>query len=144
MSDNDQLTQAAKMTVAFVLLYELTFFNVLRSKRRLLKEHQTQKKVFDRYKSPQMQTADRLQANFLEWAPIFLGLLWSLAATSNFSKNSVIAAWTYLGLRLLYVVLILNYGVASDGMNRALWISTFPSYICLLYMTKESIRLILM
>ena len=144
MNDNDHFLQAAKLTVVFVLLYALTMVNIVVAKKRLLRQHQQEKKVFDRYQSPQMQTADRLQGNFLEWAPIFLGLLWSLAATSNLSKASLVAAWLYLALRLLYVVLILKHGVATNGANRPLWISTFPSYLCLLYMTQQAIRSILM
>lgn len=141
---DDFLSQAARITVVFVLLYEVTFANGLITKKRLLQESRQQKKPFDRYKSPHMHTADRLQSNFLEWSPIFLGLLWSLAATSNLSRNSVVAAWVYLGLRALYIVLILRYGVASNGFNKPLWISTFPGYVCLLYMTQQAIRLILL
>lgn len=144
MKDSDHFLPAAKLTVAFILLYELTFVHILVYKKRLLRQHQQQKKPFDRYQSPQMQTADRLQANFLEWAPIFLGLLWSLATTSNLSSHTVVAAWTYLALRLLYIFLVLKNGVASNGMNRALWISTFPSYFCLLFMTQHAVRSILM
>lgn len=141
---SDELTQAARLTVVFVLLYEVTFVNGVITKKRLHRIAQQEKKLFDRYNSPEMHNADRLQANFLEWSPVFLGLVWSLAATVNLSKMSIAASWLYLGLRAIYIVLVLQYGVASNGFNQALWVSTFPSYICLVFMTQEAIRFILL
>lgn len=59
-----------------------------------------------------------------------MGLIWPLAATGNLSNSSVLVAWTYsyVTLRALYIVLEIKYGVAFDGLNKPLWISTFPSY----------------
>jgi uncharacterized MAPEG superfamily protein len=144
-NNTDDLAKAAQITVVFTLLYSLTFVNVLVTKRRLLGQARAAKKKFDRYTSPQMLPADRLQANFLEWSPIFLGLLWSLAATADLSNTvAVTVARIYVGLRALYIVLILRYGVNSNGMNKALWISTFPSYICLMYLGQQAVRLLLL
>jgi uncharacterized MAPEG superfamily protein len=143
--NTDDLAKAAQITVVFILLYSLTFVNVLVNKKRLLGQARADKKKFDRYTSPQMLPADRLQANFLEWSPIFLGLLWSLAATANLSKGSSVAvAQIYVGLRALYIVLLLRYGVGSNGMSKPLMISTFPAYICLLYLGKQAVRLLLL
>jgi uncharacterized MAPEG superfamily protein len=142
---NADLIKAAQITVVFTALYWLTFINVLVTKRRLLKQARLARKEFDRYTSQQMRNADRLVANFLEWSPIFFGLLWSLAATANLSKSSSVAvAWTYVGMRALYIVLVLMHGVSSDGMNKALWISTTPAYFCLMYLTLQAFRLLLL
>jgi len=143
-TDDDDLVAAARLTVVFVLLYASTFVNVLVTKKRLLRQARRDNQAFQRYASPRMHAADRLNGNFLEWSPVFLGLLWSLAATSNLARPSVTAAWAYLGLRALYVALVLRHGVASDGMNKSLWISTMPAYLCLAYMFKEAIRLLLL
>jgi uncharacterized MAPEG superfamily protein len=133
------LRTAAQITVVFVSLYGLTFVNVLRTKARLLRQARKAGTPYDRYTAPGMRTADRLQANFLEWSPIFLGLLWSLAATANLGSSVVAAAWTYVALRVLYVGLILQYGIRSNGLNKMLWASTFPAYGCLTYLTVHAI-----
>lgn len=137
-SAEDDLFKAAQITVVFLALYALTFVKVLVTKKQCLRAN----KKFDRYTSPQMYTADRLNANFLEWSPIFLGLLWSLSATQNLSEVSVLVSWTYVALRALYMILILRHGVALDGMNKKLWISTFPAYFCLIYLSIEAIRVL--
>jgi hypothetical protein len=69
-----------------------------------------------------------------------MALLWSLAATSNLSNASTKVAWTYVALRALYIVLEIRYGVASNGLNKPLWVSTFPSYICLNYLLVQAAR----
>jgi len=143
-SSDDGLRKAGQITVAFLTLYWVTFLNILRTKRRLLRQAQATNKTFDRYASPQMRNADRLNANFLEWSPIFLGLLWSLAATASLSRSSVAVAWTYVGLRTLYIVLLITYGVASDGLNKALWVSTAPAYFCLMYLWVQACRSLLL
>jgi len=138
-NNDDDLTKAAQITVVFLTLYSFTFINVLVNKKRMLKHAHLEKKTFDRYASPQMHNADRLLGNFLEWSPIFLGLVWSLAATANLTPSSITVAWTYVALRCLYLVLLLRQGVASDGMNRHLWISTFLAYLCLTYLWIQAI-----
>lgn len=139
-SFDDDIIKAAQMTVVFTALYSMTLVNVVVNKKRCLRQARQAKKTFDRYTSPQMHNSDRLVGNFLEWSPIFMGLLWSLAATANLSSSSVVVAWTYVGLRALYIVLMLRYGVASDGLNKPLWVSTFPAYICLNYLFVQAIR----
>jgi uncharacterized MAPEG superfamily protein len=140
---DDDVTKGAQLTVIFTLLYSFTFVNVLVTKKRLLKQCEAAKEQFDRYSSPQMRPADRLQAHFLEWSPMFLGLVWSLAATSNLTPV-LPAAQLYLGLRALYIVLILRFGVATNGLSKPLWASTFPAYACLLYMAQDAIRMLLL
>jgi len=127
MSNSDYITKAAQITVVFTGLYSLSLVNVVVNKKRALRQARQANKTFDRYTSPLMHNADRLVGNFLEWSPIFMGLLWSLAATANLSSRSVAVAWTYVALRAVYVVLQIQYGVASDGLNKPLWISTFPA-----------------
>jgi len=141
---NENLDEAARITVVFVILYVVTFVNIAVSKKRLLRLAHQEGKVFDRYESSGMQTADRLQGNILEWSPIFLGLVWSLASTSNLSFNCVVASWMYLVARAFYIVLVLNRGVAADGVNSSLWISTTPAYACLLYMMQHAIRFVVL
>ena len=159
LSSNSQLTEAARLTVAFTVLYSLTMVNILVTKRRQVcakddvinSKRQTTTTTaadrnydttttFDRYHSPQMHVADRLQGNFLEWSPIFFGLVWSLAARQQLTQSCVGAAWTYLALRMLYMVLILRYGVDRGGRNIKLWPATMPGYLCLLYLGQYAIR----
>jgi len=134
---NDDLLTAARITVVFLMLYGATFANINMAKKRAARQHRN----FDRYNnSPSMLVADRLQGNFLEWSPMFLGLLWSLAATSNLSSTAAVAAWIYVALRGFYIVLIRRRGVNSQGRNSQLWISTFPAYVCLLCMLIEALK----
>lgn len=69
-----------------------------------------------------------------------MGLLWPLAVTGNLTGTSTTVAWAYVGFRALYIVLEIRYGVASDGLNKPLWISTFPAYICLTYLLVQAVR----
>lgn len=141
MSDtNSDIMKAAQITVVLSFLYLLTLVNVLVHKKRGLRQARSANKTFDRYNSPQMHNADRLVGNFLEWSPIFMGLLWPLAVTGNLSSSSVTVSWMYVALRALYMVLEIKYGVASDGLNKPLWVATFPAYICLNYLFVQAFR----
>ena len=130
---------AAQLTVTFSSLHGFTFLYVVYKKRQLGTKAKREGTKFDRYNSPDMLVADRLNANLLEWAPIFLGLLWSLAATNNYSATSHKAAWTYVALRALYIPLILQNGVSKNGLNRGVWASTFPAYACLIVLSYEAV-----
>lgn len=115
-NNHNDILEAARCTVAFCLLYSLTFINVLINKKRSydaarIDEDKDKKKEYDRYTSPSMRTADRLQANFLEWCPIYFGLMWSLAMTNNLSWVDVVCCRLYIAFRALYIVLILKKGV---------------------------------
>jgi len=79
------LLTATRITVVFLMLCSVNFVNILVTKKWLLRQN---REKFDCCTSPSMRTADRLQANFLEWSPIFLGLLWSLAATDKDAEGS--------------------------------------------------------
>ena len=140
MSESNDVRKAAQITVVFTFLYSLTLVNIVYHKKKCLRQARQANKTFHRYTSPLMHNADRLVGNFLEWTPIFMALLWSLAATSNLSSASTKIAWTYVALRALYIVLEIRYGVASNGLNKPLWISTFPSYICLNYLLVQAVR----
>lgn len=132
---------AAKITVAFSGLYGLTFVNILISKKRMSQKAKAEGKTFNRYESKDMQTADRLNGNILEWYPVFMGPLWALAFTGLLDDTCVAVAWTYFGLRVLYAGLILKNGVAQSGINRSLWVSTFPGYACLIFLFIKAMRL---
>lgn len=136
--DSENIATAAKITVAFLWIYLLTFVNILVTKKTLIRQARQEAMVFDRYTSPGMLNADRLNANILEWSPIFLGPLWSLAMTANLGNLDTLFAWTYVSLRALYFILVLKYGVASDGMNKALWFATYPGYLCLLQLMAKA------
>mmetsp|Transcript_4818 Transcript_4818/g.12260 ORF Transcript_4818/g.12260 Transcript_4818/m.12260 type:complete len:150 (+) Transcript_4818:218-667(+) len=138
---DDDIRAAARLTVIFCALYGATFANVLRVKKMLFRQAREAGRTFDRYTSLQMRVADRLQANLLEWSPIFLGLVWSLGVVGALDGGGVAlwAAWIYLVLRALHVGLVLHKGVSSSGMNRHLWISTFPAYGCLVVMFISAI-----
>ena len=131
---------AARITIAYTTLYSLTMLNQVVQKKRLLQKYG---KKFDRYSSAEMRDADRLTGNFLEWNLIFLGPLWCLAAMGSLSDASIVMAWTYVGLRVLYFGLSIQYGVNGQGLNKPLWLSTFPSYICLFYILFAGIGAVL-
>jgi uncharacterized MAPEG superfamily protein len=128
---------AAQITVVYSIVYFVTMLNQVVMKKRL---HRKLGKSFDRYHSLEMRNADRLTGNFLEWTLLFLGPVWSMAMTDAFSDMSKKLAWMYVGLRMLYVGLSLKYGVNEQGNNVPLWVSTFPSYMCLLYLLVAAIQ----
>ena len=138
----DHLRSAGQATTAFLALYSSTFVLVLKCKRTALQNARAAGKRFDRYNSPEMHVVDRLQGNFLEWSPIFLGLLWTLAANGALSGPALAAVWGYVTLRALYVVLILKNGLKDNGMNKPLWISTFPAYGCLSVMFAKAVAVL--
>lgn len=100
------------LSVVFLDLYQCTHQQetILYDAARI-DEDKDKKKEYDRYISPSMRTADRLQANFLEWCPIYFGLMWSLAMTNNLSWVDVVCCRLYIAFRALYIVLILKKGV---------------------------------
>jgi MAPEG family len=153
------ILHAARITIAYSTLYFMTFVNGLVTKKRVAAKYKSQNKTFDRYNSPEMQSADRLTQNFLEWYPVFMAPLWSLALTdqlvvtvarteeNNDSNNDhnnistcVSISWLYVGLRVWYFYLILKHGVNKSGMNKSLWKSTFPAYFCLAYLHFVAIQ----
>ena len=140
---DDSLRAAGQLTVAFLCLYGSIFVLILLRKKHLSRKAKANKTKFDRYKSFEMHVVDRLQGNFLEWSPLFLGLTWSLAAVGALCETlTLIAAWMYVAVRFLYIILVLQNGVAQDGLNKALWPSTFPAYACLLFMAFRAIAVL--
>jgi uncharacterized MAPEG superfamily protein len=142
-NNNTSLLTAAKITVAYSTIYSLTMLNQVVQKKRLYKKYASKNNSFDRYNSVEMRDADRLTGNFMEWSMVFLGPLWSMAAIEALSDTVVFMAWTYVGLRVLYVVLSIRHGVNSQGLNKPLWLATFPSYPCLAYILFASIRAVM-
>jgi uncharacterized MAPEG superfamily protein len=136
---SDNIKEAARITVGFVALYSVSFWNILITKKRLVRVAKEKGVEFDRYNDPAMHDADRLQANFLEWSPVFLGLVGSLAATENLSPSCVIASRAYLGFRALYTALVLKYGVRRTGFQFHLWIATFPAYASLVWLSHHAV-----
>ena len=135
-----QAIKAAQITVSYCGVYSLTLISQVVAKKRLHKQAIKEGKTFERYKAPGMFPYDRMTANFLEWMPPFLGLLWSMAATETLSNRSVHVAWAYVGLRALYVGLVWRCGMLTTGYNPSLWASTFPGYACLLYLFVAAIQ----
>ena len=135
-----QAVKAAQITVGYCGVYTVALMSQVYHKKRLHSEAKKEGKTFDRYKSPGMFPYDRLTANFLEWMPVFLGPLWSMAATGTLSDQSVRMAWAYVGFRSLYVGLVWRFGVVTTGYNPSLWASTFPGYVCLLYLLGAAVR----
>jgi hypothetical protein len=151
------VSDAAQITVVFCIIYTCTLLHQVYQKK---KWHRLLGSNFDRYRGPEMRDADRLTANFLEWMPVFFGPLWSLALSGAATTTSaasleeedkrnnmnekaafcVMVAWTYVALRALYVVLVIQYGVNPHGRNVQLWMSTFPSYLCLGYLLVRACR----
>jgi hypothetical protein len=144
------ILHAARITTAYSTLYCMTFVNGLVTKKRFAAKYKAQGKTFNRYESLEMQTADRLTQNILEWYPVFMSPLWSLAMTNQLANDTtvtgnicVLLAWTYVGLRTWYFGLILKHGVNKSGMNVSLWKSTFPGYACLAFLHFHALKLLL-
>lgn len=143
------ILHAARITTVYSTLYFMTFVNGLVTKKRLAAKYKAQGKTFNRYDSLEMQPADRLTQNFLEWYPVFMCPLWSLAMTHQLAEDNrvvgnvcVLVAWTYVGLRTWYFGLILKHGVNRSGMNAPLWKSTFPGYFCLAFLHFQAMKLL--
>ena len=126
--------QAAQVTVAYSGLYGMTLFTQFVKKKLIHAKKIKEGKVFDRYNSIEMRPYDRLTMNYLEWMPVFLCPLWSMAATDTLTDTSITVAWVYISLRTMYFGLVLKFGVNISGHNAPLWISTFPGYGCLIYL----------
>lgn len=139
-SVSHELISAARITVVFTTLYAATLANQPITKKRLLRKFQKEGKPFHRYTAPEMLNADRLVANLLEWSLVFLGPLWSLAATGQLTPFSVSIAWTYVVLRGFYGILVMTFGVNQHGLNFPLMASTFPAYGCLIYLYSQAFQ----
>ena len=135
------ILSAARITVAFSGLYALTIVNVVVCKFRLLRKAKSEGESFNRYESKEMHTADRLSGNFLEWYPVFMGPLWAMALCGSLTDSGIHAAWTYDGLRGLYFILMVTFGVGTSGMNPVLWLSTLPAYCCLGVLFAQALKL---
>ena len=132
---------ACHNTAAFTIVYMTALLFQVFTKQYLIQQAKKNNTRFDRYTSVAMRSPDRLVANLIEWSFVFLPLLWTLAMTDKLSSESsvvVMAAWTYVALRALYVVLVARHGVSDTGRNKALWISTYPAYVCLAVMLVKA------
>ena len=112
------------------------------AKWRLIRQKKKKGEVFDRYGCPELLSADRLVQNMLEWSPLFLGPVWSLAATNQLDESCLTFAWGYVGLRVMYLFLVVKYGVARSGLNKPLWGATIPSYVCLIFLWRRSLKIL--
>jgi hypothetical protein len=153
MSSIRAIQAASQITVAYCGVYSLTLLNQLVHKKLLHAQYCKEGKVFDRYTAIEMRPIDRINANMLEWMPIFLGPLWILALNSNQGGGSgaadsgsslltdtcVTVSWMYVGFRVLYFALVLKYGVSSVGRNIPLYAATFPGYACLVYLMTRAV-----
>lgn len=134
------LQSASRLTIGYTIVYSIAMLNQVVTKNMLIAKHG---KSFDRYQAPEMRSADRLLGNLLEWTPIFLGPIWSLSSSQLLSERHVAVAWTYIGLRALYVGLVRSFGVSGNGRNTPLWAATFPAYGCLSYLLFQATSLLL-
>lgn len=134
--------EACRITIVFTILYTACLVNQTVNKYVNISRAKQAKENFDRYNSLEMRSADRMLANMMEWSFVFFPLLWSLALTGRLVSSGDDAlkwSWRYIYLRGLYIILSIRYGVASNGKNKPLWVSTFPAYVCLLCMFKKAI-----
>ena len=135
-----QVLAASQITIAFSGLYALTLFNQIVRKKIYHYNGRKTGKTFERYESLEMRPHDRLTANFLEWMPLFLCPLWVLASTESFTDSCINIAWSYVAVRALYILLVLQFGVDRSGNNVPLWAATFPGYACLTHLLVQSVR----
>ena len=133
---------AAKVTVGFSSVYGFAMAHQVFAKQRLIRNKKKDGQVLDRYGCPELLSADRLVANILEWSPMFLGPVWSLAAADRLDERCLTFAWGYVGLRAVYLFSVIKRGVASNGLNRHLWGATFPGYACLIFHWKRSLEIL--
>lgn len=166
---------ACRLTVSYLLVYSSAIVLQVVTKKRLLRRsssrshhhhHPQQKKEqkehpFDRYQNLEMLAADRAVGNLLEWTPIYLGLVWVLAAldglggasTSTTTSSATTwwslqaacyhAAWGYIGTRILYLLLIYTKGISLDGKQSSLYAATYPAYACLIILLVQAVKLLI-
>mmetsp|Transcript_17490 Transcript_17490/g.37805 ORF Transcript_17490/g.37805 Transcript_17490/m.37805 type:complete len:147 (-) Transcript_17490:1469-1909(-) len=142
LSPTQALLDAAKLTVSFSSVYGIAMIHQVVVKQRLISQKRKMGQVLDRYDCPDLLSADRLVANILEWSPMFLGPVWSLAAVDRLDERCLQCAWGYVGLRGIYLVLVVKCGVSKEGRNKSLWGSTFPGYLCLTFLWKRSLEIL--
>ena len=133
---------AAKVTVGFATVYGFAMVHQIVTKQLLARRKRRSGEPFNRYSAPELLNSDRLVANLLEWAPIFLLPLWSLAAVDKLDELCLKIAWAYVGLRGVYLCLVVKYGVAKSGLNTSLWTATFPAYYCVTFLWKRSLEIL--
>ena len=147
---------ACRITVVYLSVYAAAIIMQVYVQKKLYfrarsvtKQGNSKPKSFDRYESPEMLHADRAVGNMLEWMPCFLGLLWVLVAMDKFQvpgeggfSLSYHAAWSHVGFRALYVILIHWHGVPLDGWHSSLLVSTYPAYVCLIMLYAEAIMVL--
>jgi hypothetical protein len=138
-SSKDDVIAAAQITLGYVLVYSAALLYQTVCKSRLIERYRALDKPLNRYEAVEMRSPDRLVANMMEWGLGFLPLLWVLGVADRLGDSVKYVAWTYVALRALYVGLVARYGVATGGRNKPLWISTFPSYFCLLYLLGRAL-----
>lgn len=128
------IVNASKVTVVYTCIYTIAMYYEIYVKLTTLRKYHLKGKVVNRYDCPELLSSDRLTANFREWTIPFLGPVFCLGLTDQLDDESNMSlkyAWTYVGLRGLYVLLVMKYGIHTGGINKPLWISTFPGYYCL-------------
>mmetsp|Transcript_16105 Transcript_16105/g.32422 ORF Transcript_16105/g.32422 Transcript_16105/m.32422 type:complete len:143 (-) Transcript_16105:356-784(-) len=136
------LFDATRITVAFAIVYSTALFLQIVTKQRVIIQHKNSNKPFDRYTSPSLRHVDRLVGNMIEWALVFLPLLWCLAVCDRLDTVAVRSSWMYVFCRAVYVILVMVHGVASSGRNKMLWISTLPAYGCLIVLMVKAVPLL--
>uniref|UniRef100_A0A7S4NRT7 Uncharacterized protein n=1 Tax=Paramoeba aestuarina TaxID=180227 RepID=A0A7S4NRT7_9EUKA len=142
-----------QLTIAMLLLYFGAIMIQVYTKKKLGSECEKKGKKFTRYTDPpeEMIRADRCVANLLEWLPFFFGLLMTntlFVITPSLQSPSPIPplpfvvkvlAWSYVALRLGYVISVSSGNFRQNGIQKGLVMFTMPAYLCLLGLLLLSI-----
>jgi hypothetical protein len=95
------MSTATRITVTFTIVHNTGLFLQIVAKQRVIIQHNNNNKPFDRYASPALRHVDRLVGNLMEWALVFLPLLWCLAVCDRLDTVAVRASWMhYVGLSI--------------------------------------------
>jgi hypothetical protein len=147
MGSEDVVVQGARVTVVYLLVFLFNIAFQVYAKKKAINAAKSSEKYassnFNRY-APSDKTllaADRVVANYLEWAPFFLSLFW----LSLYFKGlaAITPGYTYVFFRFLYLIFAANGGITRFGPRETILIATIPMYMCLIYMLAQIIPFIL-
>ena len=129
---------AARLTFAALVLH-VTFICVQVGVKLALKLKVKERKklepnyVYNSYTSddPNILIANRLVGNYMEWMPVFLGMVWLYAM---YVGNPGYYGWIYLFFRSLYAPLAFSGAISRGGAKPLIYISTMPQYLMIIGM----------
>jgi hypothetical protein len=150
MPASPEVAAAARVTLAFVGVFVVNVLFQFYGKRRSASMHVKAKKalagdgakdedkstLYNRYSNSDLVllVGDRVVGNYIEWAVPFLSLFWMSMIITGQGEN---LGWSYVVLRLLYIVLAASGGITYSGVKPKLLLATVPMYVVLFILGRN-------